>query len=285
MLSSASLIRAAHADLVGRCNGDAPGENGAYTAKTICGKRYWYVQTPSAEGRRQKYIGPETPELAERIARDRQARADAKERRVLVSLLIRTFRVPRPPPQTGRVIAALAGAFRDGAILLGAPACQTYATMLGTAVPGPAPRAGDPVQIASRTPPSLLGALQGISTAFRVLSRTEDSVRLTSYVAADGLRVDVLSPRPDEPGVLAYLLEKPERAVVLHDCGIPVAVAAPARYALATLLPPSRTDGDIRQAQALVAALQPEAVAEAWQEAERRGWPLDEIRGLLAQRA
>jgi len=43
-------------------------EQGAFTSKTTNGRRYWYFQTRVGEKRTQRYVGPETPELLERIA-------------------------------------------------------------------------------------------------------------------------------------------------------------------------------------------------------------------------
>lgn len=283
MTSSAALIQAAHADLVKRlaaAEAGAPeGERGAYVSKLIGGRRYWYVQTPTSEGRRQKYVGQETPELIERIAQHRAARADAKERQVLATLLVRTFRASRPPAESGEVVAALAqaGLFRQNAILLGSLLRPVYAAILGTGLIGAAPRPEDPIQIACPTVPSLLTALQGTAKAFRVMSRGEGAVRVTSYIS-DRLRVDALTPieRPDdpEPRLLDYLLEKPEQAVLLHDAGILVAVPDPARYALASILGPVRTEEDVAEAQALIRILlqdRPAAFGQAWRDADGRG--------------
>ena len=66
-------------------------------------------------------MGADTPELLERIAHHREARNDERERRALVSTLVRSFNLPRPIPETGDTIAALAkaGVFRLRGILVG----------------------------------------------------------------------------------------------------------------------------------------------------------------------
>src|SRR5580692_3564529 len=108
------VVQTTYAELLERCEsaafGEAFPEDGTFTPKTINGRRYWYFQVPSAEGRTQRYVGPETQPLLERIARHRQARDDQRERRALVSTLTRSFRLPAPIPQIGDIVSALARA-------------------------------------------------------------------------------------------------------------------------------------------------------------------------------
>lgn len=279
MRASASLIQTAHAELVEHCSQEGPEERGAYTSKLIGGKRYWYIQTPSKEGRRQKYVGLETPELLERIAKHRDARQAQKDRRALVALLARTFRVPRPTSETLSILGFLAkaGLFRQGAVLVGPMAYRLYAALLGTRLPETFPQPGDALQIASRGQPSVLGALQPTAKAFRVVSRAEAGTRTTSYLAPDGFRLDLLNPvvREDEPNLLDFLLENPEPTVLLHQDGIPVMVPSPARFAIFQLISPSRSERDLVQAKALVKVLleqRPNEFGDVWHEANERGW-------------
>ena len=279
MRASAALIQTAHAELLEHCSEEPPEERGAYTSKLIGGKRYWYIQTPSKEGRRQKYVGLETPELLERIAQHREARQAQKDRRALVALLARSFRVPRPSPETMKVLGFLAkaGLFRQGAVLVGPMAYRLYAALLGSRLPETAPQPGDPLQVASRGQLSMLAALQPTAKAFRVISRAEGGTRTTSYLAPDGFRLDLLNPvvRENEPSLLDFLLENPEPAVLLHHDGIPVAVPSPSRFAIAQLISPSRTERDLTQAQALVKVLleqRPGEFGDAWHDANSRGW-------------
>ena len=64
------LDRAASADFA-----DAFREDGTFVVKAIRGRRYWYFQEPAEVGRRQQYVGPETPALLERITRHKEAGA------------------------------------------------------------------------------------------------------------------------------------------------------------------------------------------------------------------
>ena len=102
-MTAPSLIKqTTYAELLERCTlsafSDAFPEDGVFTVKTIKEKRYWYFQTSTSQGRTQRYVGPETPELIERIARHKEIRDDERERRSLVSMLVRCCGLPRPVP-------------------------------------------------------------------------------------------------------------------------------------------------------------------------------------------
>src|SRR5205085_2642243 len=108
MSAPALTMQTTYAELVERSatsafNAYFPAD-GAFVSKTIKGRNYWYFQTPSSEGRGQKYVGPETPELLQRIAKHKEARGDERERRSLVSTLVRSFGLPRPIPEIGDII-------------------------------------------------------------------------------------------------------------------------------------------------------------------------------------
>src|SRR5882762_1578517 len=131
------IVQTTYAELLERCAAaafvESFSEGGTFTPKTIRGRRYWYFQIASAKGRSQRYVGPESPELLERIAHHRQARGDERERRALVSTLVRSFGLPPPTPQIGDIISALArvGIFRLRSVLVGTVAYQGYSAMLG----------------------------------------------------------------------------------------------------------------------------------------------------------
>src|SRR5262245_56327949 len=98
-------MQTTYAELLERCAAAAFAnsfpENSGFISKTVRGRRYWYFQEPSAGGRRQKYVGPETAELLQRLADHKQARDDERERRGLVSTLVRSFGLPRALPEIG----------------------------------------------------------------------------------------------------------------------------------------------------------------------------------------
>ncbi|MDR3465269.1 MAG: GSU2403 family nucleotidyltransferase fold protein [Xanthobacteraceae bacterium] len=308
----ALVAQTTYAELLERCASAAFGEAfaaaGAFTSKTVNGRRYWYFQSGTGAARTQRYVGAETPELLERIARHRDAREDERERRALVSALVRSFNLPRPVPEIGNIIAALAraGVFRLRGVLVGTVAYQTYSAMLGTRLSAASQETGDvdiaqfknvSVAVGDRTSP-VQDVLREVDKTFRAVPHVVDGRRVTSYAAKGGLRVDFLTPNEGaETGrpqalpafqtdaqplrFLDYLIHEPEPAVILHNAGIYVQVPAPARYAVHKLMVSQRRreglakrDKDLRQAEALLEALagkRPHELKLAWEEAYRRG--------------
>jgi hypothetical protein len=306
------VLQTTYAELLERCTNaafdDAFAEDGAFIAKTVKARKYWYFQTGAGEDRSQRYVGPETPELLDRISRHKQHRDDMKERRALVSTLVRSFGLPRPIPDIGDVLAALAnaGVFRLRGVLVGTIAFQAYPAMLGVRLPGALLQTGDidiaqfrnaSVAVGDSTPP-VLEVLKGVDTTFRAVPHVVDGRRVTSYAAKGGVRVDFLTPNtgPEtgEPQALPalqtdaqplrfldYLIHDPEPAVILHGAGIAVQVPAAARFAIHKLILSRRRregaakrDKDIQQAEVLLRALselRPLDVKEAWDEARERG--------------
>ena len=308
----ALIMQTTYAELVERSASgafnDAFPKHGSFISKTIKGRRYWYFQKTSDEGRQQKYVGLETPELLSRIARYRQMRDDERERRALVSTLIRSFGLPRPIPEIGNILAALAnaGIFRLRGVLIGTVAYHTYSAMLGVRLPISTLQTGD-VDIAQftsisgavddQTPP-VLDVLKNADKTFRSVPHAHGEADVTTYIAKGGIRVDFLTPNvgPDtdaprplpsfqtdaEPlRFLDFLIHDPEPAVVLHNAGIYVLVPAPQRYAVHKLIVSRRRregetkrDKDIRQASSLLhvmAEKRPQELRAAWGEAYSRG--------------
>jgi hypothetical protein len=316
-------MQTTYAELLDRCRAtafhDAFPQDGAFVPKTIKGKRYWYFQQSSEAGRAQKYVGPEKPELLKQISEHNQVREDERERRALVSTLIRSFTLPRPIPEIGDIVAALAkaGVFRLRGVLVGTVAYQTYAAMLGTRLPFPNLQTGDvdiaqfknvSVAVEDRTPP-VLDVLKEVDKTFRAVPHIHDQRNVTSYLAKGGMRVDFLTPNegPDtdipqplpafqtdaEPlRFLDFLIHNPEEAVVLHGAGIYVLVPSPERYAVHKLIVARRRregaakrDKDVQQSAALLNILIEKRSHDlnlAWSEAFSRGqsWRQLLIEGL-----
>ncbi len=305
-------LQTTYADLVDRCASaafdDAFSEDGAFTPKTVRDRRYWYFQTSTKGKRRQRYVGPETPELLERIDQHKKARHDQRDRQTLVSTLVRSAHLPRPISEIGEILAALAkaGVFRLRGVLVGTVAYQTYPAMLGTRLPAATIQTGDidvaqfsdvSVAVGDSTP-TILDVLQEVDRSFRPIPSTHDSRRITTYEAKGGLRVDFLTPNkgPDTDAprhlpalgtdaqplrFLDFLIHEPQPAVVLHGTGIYVLVPAPERYAVHKLIVARRRhegsakrDKDIQQAEALLAVLARKRAHElksVWTEAHDRG--------------
>jgi len=306
------VVQTTYAELLERSTktafDDAFTEEGAFTSKTTKERRYWYFQTGTGGKREQRYVGPETSELLKRIADHRQARDDSRERRSLVSTLVRSFNLPRPIPEIGEIVDALAkaGAFRLRGVLVGTVAYQTYSAMLGIRLPAASLQTGDidiaqfrdvSVAIGDSTPP-VLDTLKRVDKTFRAIPHVVDGRRVTSYASKGGLRVDFLTPNEGpETGkpqtlpalgtdaqplrFLAFLIHEPEPAVILHNAGILVQVPSPPRYAVHKLIVSRRRregaakrDKDLQQAAILLEALaqkRPYELRSAWQEAYEKG--------------
>jgi hypothetical protein len=304
-------LQSAYSDLLDRAAsaafGDAFTEEGGFVAKTLRGRRYWYFQVATDGGRQQKYVGPETPELLERIERHKAGRGDDRDRRALVSALVRSAQLPRPPLAIADVVAALAkaGVFRLRAVLVGTVAFHTYAAMLSARLGAPI-QTGDvdvaqfsdvSVAVGDQTP-AILDVLREVDRSFRSIPHPHDSRRVTTYEAAGGLRVDFLTPNkgPDSDApkalpalgtdaqqlrFLDFLIHEPEPAVVLRGAGIYVMVPSPQRYAVHKLIVARRRresgakrDKDLRQVEALLDVLirkRPHELRAVWEEAMGRG--------------
>jgi hypothetical protein len=315
-------MQTTYAELLERCRAtafyEAFPQDGTFVSKTINEKRYWYFQLSSAAGREQKYVGPETPDLLDQISKHKQVRDDERERRALVSTLVRSFAFPRPVKEIGEVIAALAraGVFRLRGVLVGTVAYQTYAPMLGARLPHAMLQTNDvdiaqfknvSVAVEDQTPP-VLDVLKDVDRTFRAVPHIHQR-NVTSYVARGGLRVDFLTPNegPDtdvpqplpafqtdaEPlRFLDFLIYEPDPAAILHDAGIYVLVPSPQRYALHKLIISRRRkegaakrDKDVHQATVLLQVLtekRPYELRSAWAEVSNRGrtWSQLLVEGL-----
>lgn len=316
------LIHTAYAELLERCATadfeQSFSEAGAFTAKTIRGRRYWYFQSTTQEGRKQRYVGPESEELLGRIARHRHWQDDRRERRALITTLLRTAGVPQPNADMGAVVSTLArsGVFRKRAVLIGTVAYHTYAPMLGVKLSNAATSTDDidiaqdyaiSVSVEDDAPP-LVAELRKANPEFQPVPSLKTPYSVT--YRSPRLRVDVLTTNrggdTDKPVYLPalgsdalplrfvdFLIREPAPAVLLYDDGIYVSVPAPERYAIQKLIVAGRrkvsqakAGKDIRQAESLLKALvrlRSMELAGAWNEAWARGdkWREGMSNGLL----
>jgi len=305
-------LQTIYADLLDRADAEAFDQDvggGAFVVKEIKGRRYWYVQERDGPKRRQKYVGPETPELLTKVERHRQVQSDRRDRESLVNALVTSGGLPRPLAAIGAVVEALAraGAFRLRAVLIGTVAYQTYPGVLGCRMPSTHLQTSD-VDVAQFKDVSaltedhldidMLALLRSVDASFRAVPNRRDGRRTHCYTATGGLRVDFLTPNrgpeTDEPATLPalrtdaqalrfldYLIRETEPAMILYGAGVLVSVPRAERFAVHKMLVSRRRqrnspkrEKDLRQAEALFRVLtqkRPKLLGAAFDEAWERG--------------
>ncbi len=328
MANSVSLTtQTIYAELIDRCTASAFASefplNGSFVRVPVKGRVYWYFQEGArdASGRQpRKYVGPDSPEIRQRIAEHGQAKDDYRERRHLIATLRRAG-FQGPSDDAGRVLRELskAGIFRMRACVVGTIAYQIYGPILGTRLPHVTVQTSDldlaqftAISLAisqdEQTPP-LLEILRQADPTYRPIPRVNMPEAADAYMNSKGFRVEVLTenrgPEGDTPRLLPaigtyaqplrfldFLIYEELPAAALYDAGILVNVPSPARYALHKLIIAQRrrkrgakVEKDIKQADALLAVLarqRPADLKDAWTEANGRGdkWREFLIRGL-----
>lgn len=267
---------------------------GAFAAKEVKGKRYWYFRRRAAGRIVERYIGPETQELLQRIELQKAQAEDAKSAAQARRELVRTLRgqgYPFPDQRTGRVLEALAvaGVFRLHGCLVGTHAFRCYPAMLGVRLPEHAALTTDvdlaqfrPVSIAVRDQiePAFGEVLAEIerftplptlkhrtaSFSWRTTDRSLEIELLTPMVGPTNetlVKLPALRAHAMPVRFLDYLIEETDPAVVIHGSGVLVNVPRPERYALHKLIVSQRRTGanrsksakDIDQAAALIRVL------------------------------
>lgn len=251
---------------------------GRFVSAEVRGRRYWYFDMPTEGGAKTRtYVGPvDDTEITRRVETFKDLKADIRERRRLVSTLVREAYLPRPEREVGEVVQALAqaGFFRLRGVLVGTVAYQCYPPVLGMRLPGTSMVTGDAdfaqfhsISVAVEdTMPPVIETLKAVDATFREIPNRADGRFVTQYAARSGFRVEFLTPntgsadhesRPATMPALGgasaqplrfldYLIYRPIRAVMLHGAGVPVAVPAPERFAVHKLIVASRrrADGD-----------------------------------------
>lgn len=257
----------------------------AVATSTINGQAYLRAIERIGATRRTRHIGRADDPAAKAEAEVlRDAAAQAKNRRTLVATLRRAG-LPGPPASMGRALEALsmAGLFESGGVVLvGTAAYLCYAAALGRRMPSGLTTTQDidlsvvSLLIAGSPRVDLLEALQHADPAFRSVHNSMVPDKPPSrFKAPDGLIVELVtnlrragaSPIPvPKLGASAealrfqdFLVENPQRAVVLHGSGVPVLIPDPARFGVHKLMlaqsrPPiqaARRRKDLDQARAL----------------------------------
>jgi len=252
--------------------------NGRFVTAEVRDRRYWYFDLPVGEGgKKRTYVGPvDDPEITKRVENFKDLKADIRERRKLVSTLVREAYLPRPEGKTGDIVQALAeaGFFRLRGVLVGTVAYQCYPAILGVRLPSTSMVTGDAdfaqfhsisVAVDDKMPP-VLETLKAVDPTFREIRHQADGRFTTQFASRSGYKIEFLTPNTgsDDYGgrpapmpalggpsaqplrFLDFLIHQPIRAVLLHGAGVPVNVPSPERYAIHKLIVASRrrTDND-----------------------------------------
>jgi hypothetical protein len=265
---------------------------GNFTFKTIKGRRYWYRQFTEAGTRKQVYVGPETPELLDRIREHAELAETSRVRRALVRSMTAggTGSFVPAVPRVGKVLEALAdaGVFRLRGVLIGTVAFGCYGQMLGVRLKSSSLMTGDidiaqfrsiSIAVEDQIPP-VLEALRRVDPSFEPLTSVFHGSTPAGYTTrtADPLRVEFLTPmrgpEEDAPGELPalqthaqplrfldYLIHNERPAAYLYRAGVLINIPDPARFAWHKLIVAERRSvrekvaKDLHQAQSLFEVL------------------------------
>ncbi|MFN3992802.1 MAG: GSU2403 family nucleotidyltransferase fold protein [Tabrizicola flagellatus] len=274
-------------------------------------KSYWYDMYRVGSDVRKRYIGEDTPEMAERIARHQDLKAARKARAADRTRLIRVLRaegVRTVDPATGSLLSALeqTGAFRLGGTIVGTNAFRLYECELGIRIQGTEIMQTGDLDIAQFERLSLaLG--DTVETPLNETFKTLDFAPIPSInhrsiwrwrQTKSNTLVEFLTPsfRPEEDtrdlpalGVAAqslhflnYLIAEPIKAAAIYRAGVLVQIPRPEAYAIHKLIVADRRQGpdrlkarkDMAQAALLIEALaedRPDELREAYEDALDRG--------------
>ncbi|AFL51365.1 hypothetical protein ABIE78_002813 [Sinorhizobium fredii] len=286
---------------------------GRFVTVPVKGKNYWYFDLPTPHGDKRRYVGPHSDaEITARVNAHKKIKDELRERRRMVSTLLRTAGLSGPDAFVGDITKALAdaGLFRPRAVLIGSVAFSCYAGLLGVRLPSTAMQTGDAdfaqdfaisAEVGDSLPP-ILEILQSVDPAFRAVPHQADKAKVVAFQNGRGYRVEFLtgnrgsdeytgkpSPMPALGGASAenlrfldFLIYEPVRTVLLHREGVSVNVPAPERYAVHKLIVASRRltdalgrakrDKDLLQASLLCEALRETRQSNILADAYQEAW-------------
>ena len=273
MTSHSSTAHAAYHDLLRLLRDDSvAGIIGTPQKLKRNGRGYWYDLYRLGTAVQNRYLGEDTPEMANRIAKHSQLAVDAKARASQRGRLVRRLRSEGLPPMvraTGSLIAAMerSGVFRLGGTIVGTHAFRLYKAERGIRFTSAELAQTDDIDIAQ---------FERLSLALgdRVETDLQDTFRAISFdpmpslqgnavwrwrQSQSGTLIKLLTPsfRPEEDirylpalGVsarslhfLTYLIADPIKAAVLYRSGVLVEIPRPERFAIYKLIVADRRRG------------------------------------------
>ncbi len=275
------------------------------------GKSYWYDMYRVGSDVRKRYIGEDTPEMADRIARLQILKQESAQRAADRTRLIRILRAEGATavdPSTGSLLAALAqaGTFRLGGTLVGTNAFRFYECELGLRIrqtdimqTGDLDLAqferlslalGDTVETPLNESFATLDFAPVPSINHRSVWRWRQTKSNTmvefltpSFRAEEDIReLPALGVAAQSLHFLNYLIAEPIKAAALYRSGVLIQIPRPEAYAVHKLIVANRRQGpdqlkarkDRAQAALLIEALaedRPDELREAYQDALERG--------------
>lgn len=288
--------RLLYAQLLTECmRATAPSGRGlSFVSKNIKGARHWYLQLTVGSIKSQHYLGPDSDELREKIAKERllweQAKPDINQRQRLVSMLISggAYAVTAVEARVLEILER-AGVFLVGGVLVGSHAFTLYGNMLGvrwdteTTMTQDVDNASDyrfRIGIQDKQVNLKQVLMDSDMGFFEVPALDRKSPSTKFSIKGKELKVDLLTPMigktsskpihlsslntPAEPvRFLDFILAEIQPAVVVAKSGILVNLPTPARYAIHKLVTSQRRTAavqtkalrDIGQADQLISVL------------------------------
>ena len=257
------------------------------------GRGYWYDTYRVGNSVQKTYIGEDSAELRERIARTTELKKNAKLRQTDRSRLVRLLRtegITGVDATTGSLLSALAmsGVFRLGGTLVGTIAFRLYEGELGIRLPTDETTETNDLDIAAFEQLSLALAQTDAADVNKALAdldfeavlglsprkfwrwkqtRGEMMVEFLtpSFDAEEGIRpLPALGVHAQALHFLNFLIADPIKAAVPYRSGVLVQIPAPERFAVHKLIVADRRQGgpdalksikDRRQAAFLIEVL------------------------------
>lgn len=287
------------------------GLRGTPQLQNVNKKQYWYDNYRIGTDQIWTYIGEDSSELRERLARMAEIRASAKERAATQSRLVRLLRAEGligSDARTGSLLAAFskAGVFRLGGTIVGTAAFRLYENELGVRISSDQLMQTDDLDIASFERLSFALRDQVEEPLHQVMAGFKfdpvpslDNRRVWRWKqASTETLVEFLTPAFGEEGIrdlpalgvsaqalhyLNFLIAEPIKAVALYRSGVLVQIPRPERYAVHKLIVATRRSTGIdslkarkdrAQAAFLIEVLaedRPDELAEAYAEARGNG--------------
>ncbi|NIY95552.1 hypothetical protein HC022_04590 [Salipiger sp. HF18] len=275
------------------------------------GRTYLYDRFRIGTEMKSRYLGEDSPELRDRLARAADLKAEAQERRKRMSRLARVLRAEgmiATDRETGSLLLAFAraGVFRLGGTLIGTGAYGLYQGELGVRF--------DSEELA-QTGDIDFASFERLSVALgdRVEEEPGEILRSMKFEAVPGVydrqiwkwrqsggeaMVEFLTPAFGDEGIkplpalgvsaqalnyLNFLIAEPIHALALYRSGVLVQIPRPERFAIHKLIVASRRHGgpdeakarkDRAQAEFLIGILaddRPDELAEAYDHALSQG--------------